>query len=117
MVPSLPGWRDEGFPPRNPEVTSMDVAEDCEAFDRLRDVGDGWDDDVHVDDRLGCKTGHGRATDMLDADGEVAQCGGHRSTKLVEKIPPMRIVINDDDGFGHGLSPRRRSVTEMCPGA
>src|ERR1700739_2185560 len=116
MVPRLPGRRNEGFPPGNPQVASMDVGEDCQAYDRLRDVGDGWDDHVHVDDRFGRKTGHGRATDVLDDDDEVAQCGDHGSTKLLEESRSMRIVVNDDDGFGHCLSPRRRRVTKVCPG-
>jgi len=80
----------------------MDVTDHAEAVDRgLNVVRLNYGQEV--DHRLGGETGDCGRTNVLDRDGEVADCGGRTVAKPLELERPSRAVVDDDDRIRHGV--------------
>src|SRR5512132_1506095 len=85
----------------DPEVPSRSISDRLQAGDRLVDIVVRLDDHHHVDQVLGGQSWHRCRTDVLDRDGDIAECSFRAIAKADELRGPRGVVLDDDDGITH----------------
>ncbi len=79
------------------------ISDRSQGFDHLRQDAPRLYDDVDIDDGLGRQTRDGRAADVLDGQGKVADGNTEDLFDVCEVMRPLRVVRHDDysaAGFG-----------------
>ena len=90
------------------EIPPMTISKRPKSLNRPSDDVSSGNDNGHVDDWLGRKTGHRRAANVFNAKRDLCHHRPDLRAKFLEQARPFLVVIDDDDSSG-----RQRELPSM----
>lgn len=101
------GGTGESLSSRDTQIAQVHVSDLSQARDDRLHLGDGSDDDIDVENRLGRQARDGRAADVLHRKSNILNRSQQVETQTGEVNRPGRVVIHDLNWFArtdrHGL--------------